>query len=149
MESNLPSERTRKLRKLILVVAAFACLVPVAAFAAKPAKNSAFQYCPKKDSCPLGFETNKAGTKIVELRMYNDCSRVPVTWPSIKVGKDGKFSKSGKVKNVVNQQITYSIAGRFVKPGKAVGTFELDAKGCNKKPEKFTAKRMGKAQPGI
>ncbi len=135
------------MRKLILVVAAAACLAPVAALAANPAKKSAFAYCSAKDKCPLRFETSADGKKVVDIRLYNDCSRLPTTFPSIKVRK-GRFSKSGTAKNVVDQDVEFRIEGRFVKPGKAVGTYDADTKGCNAKPVEFTAKRVGKAQAG-
>jgi hypothetical protein len=135
-------------RKTIAAVAALAFAVPAIALAASPAKDSHFKWCPQKDMCPLDFDTNKAGTKIVNMSLYPKCAPVPVgkgSWPAMKV-KDGKFSAAGTVKDVVGRKITYTISGKFKKPKKAVGTFDVDRKDCSDTPHAFTAKRDGKAQ---
>lgn len=133
---------------IVAAVAAAALLVPAAALAAKPAKNSYFQYCTEEDRCPFGFETSKNGKKIVDIKLYPKCNPVPATWPEIRV-KKGKFSASGKVENVLGKEITYVINGKFTSRKKAVGTYEVDAKGCDDKPVEFVAKRVGKAQKGF
>jgi hypothetical protein len=142
-------ERKPSLKKIIVAVGMAACLVPFVALAAKPAKNSAFQYCTKPNKCPFGFETNKRGGKIVDIKLYTKCNEVPATFEKIKVKKGGKFANASTATNVIGQKITYSIAGQFVKKGKAVGTYDVDRKGCSDKPVKFTAKRTGKAQSGF
>jgi len=136
-------------RKLLLTLAVVACVVPALALAAQPKKDSAFQWCENKNSCPLGFETNPKGTKIIDIRAYNKCAQVPATYPKIKVKDDGTFSKSGNVTDVTGNKLNYKIEGKFKKPKKAVGTYDIDAKGCKADAQKFVAKRVGKAQPGI
>ena len=135
------------MRKLAVAVVAGICLVPALAFAADPAKNSAFQWCETRDRCAFGFETSKNGRYVKEIRAYNDCARVPAEFPRIRV-RDGKFSKTGTVTDFIDQKLTYTFKGRFTRPRKAVGTYEIDRKGCNSKPIKFVAKRFGKAQAG-
>lgn len=135
------------MRKLVAAVVAAICLVPALAFAADPAKNSAFQWCPEKDDCPLRFETTKNGRYIKDVKAYNDCARIPANYPRIRV-RNGKFSKSGTVEDLAGQKLTYSFQGRFTRPKKAVGTYEIDRKGCTAKPQKFVAKRFGKARAG-
>jgi len=136
------------MKKILLALTVVACVVPVFAFAADPAPRSSFQYCENKNRCPLGFKTNKSGTKIKKLSMYNRCSQVPVEggYPKIRVNDEGKFSKSGTVTDVIGQELTYTIKGKFRKPGKAVGTYEIDsrkgAKRCDSDPEEFVAKRV-------
>jgi hypothetical protein len=136
-------------RKIVTAAAAAACVVPALAFAAHPAKNSAFQWCESKDSCKFGFETTKNGGKIKDINAYNKCAQVPATFPKIRVKDSGKFSKSGAVTDVTGQKLTYTIKGKFKKRKKAVGTYEVDSRKCDAKPIKFVAKRTGKAQAGI
>jgi hypothetical protein len=138
-----------QLRKLVAVLVAAICLVPALAFAADPAKNSAFRWCENSDSCPFAFETSKNGRYIKDIMAYNDCARVPATFPRVRVKDDGSFSKTGTVTDVINQKLTYTFKGRFTRPKKAVGTYDVDRKGCTGKPVKFVAKRFGKAQAGI
>ena len=136
------------MRKLLVAVAAAICLVPALAFAADPAKNSAFKWCETSDKCSLIFETSKDGRYIKEIKAYNNCARVPVeNWGRIRV-RGGKFSKTGTVTDVIGQKLTYTYKGTFTTPRKAVGTYEIDRKGCNSKAQKFVAKRFGKAQAG-
>jgi hypothetical protein len=143
------------MRKLVLALVAVACAVPALAFAALPKKDSAFAYCETQNSCPLGFETSKTGRRIKELRMYNKCARVPVRegYPRIRVKDTGRFRKSGTVTDMVGAELTFTIKGRFRKPGKAVGTFEIDSvqrrRECNADPERFVAKRTGPAEEGL
>jgi hypothetical protein len=136
------------LRKIIAVGVGALCLVPALALAANPAKNSAFQWCETKDKCSFGFETSKDGKRIKDIKAYNKCAQVPAVFPKIAV-KDGKFSKTGTVTDVIGQKLTYTIKGSFTTPKKAVGTYDIDRKGCSAKAQKFTAKRIGKAQAGV
>lgn len=136
------------MRKTIVALVAVACVAPAVALAANPAKNSHFSWCPQKDRCPLKFDTNKAGTKIVNMTLYPKCAPLPVatrSWPAMKV-EQGKFSAEGSVKDVVGNTINYKINGSFTRPKKAVGTFDVDSKNCSDGKHKFTAKRDGKAQ---
>jgi hypothetical protein len=135
-------------RKLLAAVVAAICLVPALAFAADPAKNSAFEWCKTADSCPLRFETSKDGKKVIDIKAYNKCAQVPATWPKIAI-RSGKFSKTGTITDVTGQKLTYTFKGKFTRPKKAVGTYDIDRKGCSAKPTDFVAKRSGKAQPGI
>jgi hypothetical protein len=137
------------LHKLALALVAAICLVPALAFAADPAKDSAFQYCVNKDSCPFYFETTKNGKYLTDIKLYPKCAPVPVEkWGRIRV-TEGKFSKSGKVTDLVGNKLTYSIKGKFKRPKKAVGTYEVDSKDCKDKAVAFVAKRTGKAQEGF
>ncbi|MGH2838993.1 MAG: hypothetical protein ACRDJY_11695 [Thermoleophilaceae bacterium] len=132
------------MRKTIAVVAAVACVVPVLAFAAEPAKRTQFTWSEQPDS--VSFKTNKTGTKLKQVSMYNKCASVPVEsgYPKIPVNDEGKFSKSGKVTDVIGQELTFEIKGKFKKPRKAVGTFEIDSqkggKRCDEDPVEFVAK---------
>ena len=136
------------MKKILLAAAAAICLVPALAFAADPAKNSAFQWCESKDRCPFYFETSKDGKKVIDIKAYNKCARVPATYPKIPI-RSGKFSKTGTVTDVIGQKLTYTFKGKFTRPKKAVGTYDIDRKGCSAKPTEFVAKRIGKAQAGI
>lgn len=136
------------MKKVILVLAVAACVVPAMALAATPAKNSSFQYCEKEDRCPFGFETTKTGTKITDIRLYAKCSPVPVmNWGKIKVKDSGKFKKSGTAVDVIGQAIEFTIKGKFTSRKKAVGTYLVERNDCNDKEREFVAKRTGKAQP--
>jgi hypothetical protein len=139
------------LRKTLLALAAVACVVPALAFAALPKKGSAYAYCESENSCPLTFDTSATGRKIKNLSMYNDCAQVPPRdgYPKIRVKDTGKFEKSGTVTDVTGAELTFTIKGKFKRPKKAVGTFEIDAsksatppfKPCDSAPEDFVAKR--------
>ena len=144
------------MRKAILALVAVACVVPALAFAALPKKDSAYRYCKSGDNCPLTFETSATGRKIKNLRMYNDCSQVPPmdgSYPGVRVKDSGKFEKTGKVTDVTGAELTYTIKGKFTRPKKAVGTYEVDSsksaappfKPCDSKPQDFVAKRTGAA----
>jgi hypothetical protein len=136
------------MKKIILAVAVAACLVPAMALAAKPAKNSAFSHCEKKDRCPFGFETTKTGRKITDINLYAKCSPVPVmNWGKIKVKASGKFKKSGTAVDVIGQAIEFTIKGKFTTRRKAVGTYLVERSDCKDKEQEFVAKRVGKAQP--
>jgi hypothetical protein len=140
-------------RKIILALVAVACVVPALAFAALPKKDSQYAYCENGNDCPLNFETSKTGRKIKNLTMYNDCAQVPPMngYPKIRVKDTGKFKKSGTVTDVTGADLTFTIKGKFKKPKKAVGTFEVDSSRsptppfgpCGSEPEEFVAKRTG------
>ena len=147
------------MRKIILALVAVACVVPALAFAALPKKDSEYSYCESGNSCPLNFETSKTGRKIKNLTMYGDCAQVPPQdgrYPNVRVKDTGKFKKSGKVTDVTGAELTFTIKGKFRKPKKAVGTFEIDSSRsatppfgpCDAEPEKFVAKRTGPVQSG-
>jgi hypothetical protein len=136
-------------RKIVAVFAATACILPALAFAAAdPKPNSHFKYCTSPSTCPLDFNTNKAGTKIKGLSMYAKCSQVPVgkkgVFPRVAVN-NGKFSKEGSIKNVIGEKIDYKIKGKFTRPKKAVGIYKLESRNCTDKKLDFVAKRDGKA----
>jgi hypothetical protein len=145
-------------RKTLLALVAVACVVPAIAFAALPKKDSAYAYCENENSCPLNFETSKTGRKIKNLSMYNDCAQVPPQdgYPKIRVKDTGKFKKSGTVTDFTGAELTFTIKGKFKKPKKAVGTYEIDSSKsstppfgpCDSDPEEFVAKRTGPAQSG-
>jgi hypothetical protein len=137
------------MKKMLAAAVIAAVTLPALALAADPAKNSAFQYCPKRDQCPFGFNTAKNGRYLKDVKLYAKCSPVPVEdWGRIRV-KHGKFSKSGTVTDVTGQKLTYTIRGRFKRPKKAVGTYEVDRKDCSDKAHGFVAKRVGKAHSGF
>ena len=134
------------MKKILLTLAAVACVVvPALALAAHPAPSTSFAAC-ENGRCPVTFKTNKTGTKLKKLSMYNRCANVPVEggYPKVPVDNEGKFSKSGKVTDVIGQTLTFTIKGKFKKPRKAVGTFEIDsqkgAKKCDEDPEEFVAR---------
>ena len=129
------------MQKICLTLATALLLIPALSFAAKPAKNSTFQWCETPQVCAFGFMTTKNGKYLKDIRAYNKCNEVPAEFPRIRV-KDGKFSKTGTVKNVLGQKLTYTIKGEFKKPKKAVGTYDIDRKGCKAKARKFTAKKI-------
>ena len=140
------------MRKTLLALAIAACVVPAFALAAaNPKPNSHYSYCSKPNLCPMDFNTNKAGTKIVNLSLFPKCSPIPVGkkgfFPDMKV-ENGKFSGQGKIDNVLGDPITYDISGKFKKPKKAVGTYNVDSKDCKDGAHDFVAKRDGKAQTG-
>ena len=118
-------------------------------------RTPAYAYCESENSCPLTFDTSATGRKIKNLSMYNDCARVPPRdgYPKIRVKDTGKFEKSGTVTDVTGAELTFTIKGKFKRPKKAVGTFEIDAsksatppfKPCDSDPEEFVAKRKGAA----
>ena len=147
------------MRKIIAGVVAVACVVPALAFGALPKKDSAYAYCESENSCPFTFETSKTGRKIIAIKAYNKCARVPVDggYPKIRVKDTGKFKKSGTVTDLTGNEVTFTFKGKFRKPKKAVGTFELDSvetrggktKECDAEPEEFVAKRTGPAQEGV
>ena len=136
----------RRMRKIIAVVVVVACVIPALALAADPAPSTEFSWSEQSDS--VHFKTNKTGTKLKKLSMYNKCAKVPVEggYPKIPVNDEGKFSKSGKVTDVIDAELTFTIKGKFKKPGKAVGTFEIDSerrgKQCDAEPQEFVAKRV-------
>lgn len=136
--------------RITLAVAIAAVLVSAAiAFAARPAKDSSFAWCTSKNVCPMNFDTNKKGRKIVNLSLYTDCATVPPMdgyWPNIKVRRRGKFSKQGSFEDVIGQTIEFEIKGRFKKKKKAVGTYLVERADCNDSEQKFVAKRRGPAQ---
>jgi hypothetical protein len=135
-------------RKVIIGFAAAACLVPALALAATPAKNSSFAYCESKNMCPFGFETNKSGKRIKDIKLYAKCSPVPVMdWGKIRVKDSGRFKKSGTATDVLDRTIEFTIKGRFKKPKKAVGTYLVERNDCNDQEQRFVAKKVGKAQP--
>ena len=145
------------MRKTLLALVAIACIVPALAFAALPKKDSSYAYCDQPNNCPLNFKTTKTGRKIKDLTMYNDCAQVPPQdghYPKVRVKDTGKFEKSGTVTDVTGAELTYTIKGKFKKPKKAVGTFEVDSsksptppfRPCDSEPEKFVAKRTGPAE---
>ena len=147
------------MKKTLLALAVVACVVPALALAALPKKNSEYSYCENENSCPLNFETSKTGRKIKNLTMYNDCAQVPPrdgVYPKIRVKDTGKFKKSGTVTDVTGAKLTFTIKGKFKKPKKAVGTFEVDSSKsptppfgpCNSKAEDFVAKRTGPVESG-
>ena len=43
---------------------------------------------------------------------------------------------------MIGQELEFTIKGKFKKPGKAVGTYEIDRQGCNSQPAEFVAKRF-------
>ena len=131
------------MRKIIATLVTAAFLVPALAFAADPAKNSHFRWC-KGDRCSLTFNTSKDGRYIQNLAMYNKCAELPANYPRIRV-RNGRFSKSGSVKNVVGKTVEFAIKGRFTRARKAVGTFDADMAGCNARVTDFVARRVGKA----
>ena len=134
------------MKKILLTLAAVVCVVPALAFAADPAPSTEFAWSEQGDS--VRFKTNKTGAKLKQVSMYNKCARVPVAagYPKVPVNDEGKFSKSGTVTDVLDQELTFTIKGKFKKPGKAVGTFEIDSrkggKRCDADPEEFVAKRV-------
>ena len=137
------------MRKIIAVISVLACVIPALALAADPAPSSSFRYCSTPNKCPLTFKTNATGTKIKKLTMYNKCADVPPqagVYPRVPINDEGKFHKSGTVTDVIGQELTYEIKGKFRKPGKAVGTFEIDSqkggKKCDADPEEFVAKKV-------
>ena len=132
------------MRKTIVVVAAAVCAVPALSFAADPAKDASFRYCESENSCPLGFKTNATGGKLKNLSMYNDCAQLPVNgfYPKVRVNDEGQFSKSGTVTDVVGQELAFKIQGKFKKPRKAVGTYDIDRQGCKAEPKEFVARRF-------
>jgi hypothetical protein len=137
------------MRKIILTLGAVACAVPALALAAAdPKPNSHFSYCKVGNNCPVTFNTNKAGTKIKALNMYDKCSRVPVgdkgVFPAVRVN-NGKFSKEGTIENVTGEKVTWEFKGKFKKPKKAVGTYKLTTKDCTDSAHDFVAKRDGPA----
>jgi hypothetical protein len=133
------------MKKILLTLAVAAGVVPALALAADPAPSTEFAAC-ENGRCAVTFKTNKAGTKLKKLSMYNRCASVPVEggYPKIPVNDEGKFSKSGTVTDVIGQELTYTFKGKFKRPRKAVGTFEIDsqrgAKRCDSDPEEFVAK---------
>lgn len=131
------------MKKLCLTFATALVLVPALSFAAKPAKSSIFLWCKSGGQvCPFGFETTKSGKAIKEIRAYNKCAQVPANFPKIRVKDDGRFKKSGSVTDVTGTRLTYTIQGRFKRPKKAVGTYDIDSRKCSAKPTKFVAKKV-------
>jgi hypothetical protein len=145
------------MKRTLLALVAVACVVPALAFAAAdPKPDSHFAYCTGSGDnlkCPLTFETNKAGNKIKELKIYDKCSGIPIksktgSFPPVDVD-NGRFSDEGTVENFVGEKIKYKISGKFKRPKKAVGEYRLTTKDCNDKVQEFVAKRDGPAQPGV
>jgi hypothetical protein len=136
------------MRKIIAVVAGVACVIPALAFAAQPKPDSQYRYCENQQSCPLSFNTSGTGRKIKNLSMFNRCAELPAPYPKVRVNDEGRFKKSGKVEDVLGNEVRFTFKGRFKRPKKAVGTFELDSteirggktKECDADPEKFVAK---------
>jgi hypothetical protein len=131
----------------IVAVACIVCIVPALALAALPRKNSGYRWSGEGGDA-VSFETSKTGRKIKQLSMYNECARVPVEggYPKLRVRDTGKFKKSGTVTDVIRQELDFTIKGRFKKPKKAVGTYEIDSRRCDSEPQRFVAKRAGPAQ---
>ena len=100
----------------------------------------------------MDFSTNKKGTKTIRLSLYPKCSPIPVGkkgfFPNMRI-ENGKFSGKGKIDNVLGDPITYDISGKFKKPKKAVGTYDVDAKDCSDGEHDFVAKRDGPAESGL
>jgi hypothetical protein len=139
-------------KKALLALVAVACVVPALALAATPKKDSSYAYCPTANKCPLNFNTSANGHKIKNLSMYNDCAEVPPKngYPSIRIKDTGKFKKSGTVTDFTGAELTFTIKGKFKKPKKAVGTYEIDssksARPCDSDPKEFVAKWKGEVQ---
>jgi hypothetical protein len=136
-------------KTLALIVVAVACAVPALALAAHPAKNSHFAWCPKKNVCPLDFNTSKTGKKIVHLSLFPKCAPVPpkTQWfPNMRVTSEGEFAKKGTVTDVLGHTVHFQIEGKFTRPKKAAGHFHVTQKGCKDSRHKFVAKRDGKAR---
>ena len=137
------------MRKIAAVVAVVACAIPALAFAALPKKDADYRYCDRPNSCPLTFHTSGTGRKIKDLNMYNRCATLPAEFPGVRVRDTGKFSKSGTVEDVLNNDVNYTIKGKFRRPKKAVGTFEVDGgpkRNCDADPEEFVAKFVPPAE---
>jgi hypothetical protein len=134
-------------RIVVAVATATALLGSSLALAARPAKDSHFAWCTSKNNCPLVFDTNKKGKKLVNFSLYTKCSAVPPMegWPNIKVNRKGKFSKEGSFKNVIGETISFEVKGKFVKKKKARGTFDVDSASCSDGEHGFVAKRKGAA----
>ena len=113
------------MQKIIAAAAVAACLVPALALAARPAKDSSFAWCTKKNVCPMTFDTNQRSRKLINFSLYSRCSPVPAMegWPNIRVNRKGKF----------------------VRKKKAVGTFDVDRADCSDREREFVAKRRGPA----
>jgi hypothetical protein len=135
------------LKKMIAAGTALAALAP-AAFAATPAKDSAFQYCAKPNNCPFGFETNGKGTRLENIQLFTKCNGEIAAFPEIKVNGKGEFSKTGTAMLVRGGKLNFTIKGKFKKPKKAVGTYKLTAKGCSDTAHDFVAKRVGPVAQG-
>jgi hypothetical protein len=141
------------MRKIIAVVAGVACVIPALALAAQPKPDSHYRYCENQQTCPLSFNTNGTGSKIKNLSMYNRCAELPATYPKVRVNDEGRFKKSGTVDDVLGNEVRFTFKGRFKRPKKAVGSFELDTtetrggrtRECDADPEHFVAKRVGPA----
>jgi len=135
-------------RIVVTVAIAAAVLGSSLALAAHPAKDSNFAWCTSKNMCPLTFDTNKKGKKLVNFSLYTKCSPVPAMegWPNIKVNRKGKFSKEGSFENVIGDTIDFTVKGKFVKKNKARGTFDVDSAKCSDGEHDFVAKRKGEAQ---
>jgi len=84
-------------------------------------------------------------------------SKITIDKPKavIEYNKDtGKFKKSGKVIDFTGAELTFTIKGKFKKPKKAVGTYEIDSSKsskppfgpCDSDPQKFVAKWKGEVQ---
>ena len=132
------------MRKIILTVGAVACVIlPALALAALPKKDADYRYCDRPNNCPLTFHTSATGRKIKELNMYNRCATVPAEFPRVRVRDTGRFRKSGTVEDVLSNEVDFTIKGKFRRPKKAVGTFELDGgakRNCDAEPQEFVAK---------
>ena len=129
------------MKNLCLTFATALLIVPAISFAADPAKDSTFQWCETQEICAFAFDTTKSGRYLKNIRAYNKCNEVPAEFPRVRV-RDGKFSKTGTLKNVIDQKITYTFKGEFRRPKKAVGTYDIDRRGCKAKPRKFIAKKV-------
>ena len=130
------------MRKTLTVAGLAACLVPALAFAADPATNSTFQWCKSTNNCPLTFRTNGTGTRLKKIAAYNKCAQIPANYGKIKVKGDGSFSKSGTTTDATGQPVQYAFEGRFTRPKKAKGTYDLDTRRCKAQPTDFVAKKV-------
>ena len=124
--------------------AALACAIP--AFAATPAKDSAFEAKGNHNQVTPTFETDKTGTHVKFFSYFNACAPVPVlNMPAIAI-KHGSFSYTGTVTDVTKKKLKVKITGRFVKATVVKGTVNFSqASGKSCPTASYTAKRTGKA----
>ncbi len=120
----------------VICAAALLAAIAVSASAAKPKSG---QYADIKGQiAKITLDVNKKKNKVTP-SYYNDCSPVPVIYKT-KIKPSGKFSFSGKAKNVIDDKITIELKGKFVSKKKAKGTVTYSAGGCKGKAESFVAK---------
>lgn len=84
------------------------------------------------------FQVGAEGGSLLDFRIISACS-TPITVRTIPLNAEGRFRFAGKAESSTSRAATVVVAGGFVTPTRAVGTFRVIASGCTERTTHFTA----------